>query len=203
MLEKEATNVPSTSTPRSSGPLHIERPNNEFILQLPPKDVLWKSSYNLNTRAAQHYSIVEDLSQAPEAMSTLEVLQTCPTQQKSLLSAIGPIDHVDSSLITFDLENCVPRLPHQIAFLIQFIIKGKMIHWIFIDEGASTCIMFVSCWKSIGSQPLNQPPNTLEAFDGKGSCPILTNFPITLEGKTIELEVEVVDANLNYNLLIG
>ena len=89
------------------------------------------------------------------------------------------------------------------CFLIQFIIKGKMIHWILIDEGASTCIMFVSCWKSIGSQPLNQPPNTLEAIDGKGSRLILTNFPITLEGKTIDLEVEVVDANLNYNLLLG
>eukprot|EP00253_Pinus_taeda_P021097 PITA_21097 len=29
------------------------------------------------------------------------------------------------------------------------------------------------------------------------------NFPITLEGKIVELEVEVVDANLNYNLLLG
>jgi hypothetical protein len=118
-------------------------------------------------------------------MSALEVLQTCPTQRKSLLSAIGAIDPSDSSLITFDLENHVPRLPHQIAFLIQVIIKGKTIHQTVIDEGASTCIMSVSCWKAIGSPPLNQSPNTLEAFDGRGSRPygILTNFPITLEGK--------------------
>jgi len=47
--------------------------------------------------------------------------------------------------------------------------------------------------------------NTLEAFDGRVSHPygILTNLPITLEGKTVNLEVEVIDANLNYNLLLG
>lgn len=74
-----------------------------------------------------------------------------------------------------------------------------------INEGASTYIMFVSCWKATGSLPLNQYPNALEAFDGRGSRPygILTNLPIMLEGKTIDLEVEVVDVNLNYNLLLG
>lgn len=54
------------------------------------------------------------------------------------------------------------------------------------------------------SPPLNKSPNTLESFDGRFLRPygILTNLLITLEGKTVELEVEVVDANLNYNLLI-
>lgn len=71
------------------------------------------------------------------------------------MSTIGSIDPVDSSLITFDLENHVPRLPHQIAFVIQVIIKGKMIHWTIIDEGGSTCIMSITCWNAIGSPPLN------------------------------------------------
>lgn len=64
--------------------------------------------------------------------------------------------------------------------------------------------MSVSYWKSIGSPPLNQSLNTLEAFYGRGSQPyvILTNLSITLEGKNFELEVEVVDANLRYNLLL-
>lgn len=123
--------------------------------------MLWKSSYNPNARATRHYIIVEDLVQAPSTMSTLEVLQTCPTQRKSLLFSIGGINPADLNLITFDLENHVPRLPYQIAFLIQVVIKGKMIHWTIIDEGASTCIMYVSCWKAIGSPPLNQSTNTL------------------------------------------
>jgi len=49
-------------------------------------------------------------------MSALEVLQSCPTQRKLLLSAIGAVDIQDSSLIIFDLENSTPRLPHQMAF---------------------------------------------------------------------------------------
>jgi len=65
--------------------------------------------------------------------------------------------------------------------------------------------MYFSCWKDIGSPPLNQSLNTLEAYDGRGCHPygILTSFPITLEGNIVELEVEVVDENMNYNLLLG
>ena len=46
---------------------------------------------------------------------------------------------------------------------------------------------------------------TLEAFDGRESRPygILQCLPITLEGNMVEVEVEVVDANLTYNLLLG
>ena len=78
-------------------------------------------------------------------MFALEVLQSCPSQRESLLSAIGGIDPADSDLITFDLDSHIPRLPHQISFLIQVIINSKMIHSTIIDEGASTCIMSVAC----------------------------------------------------------
>lgn len=45
----------------------------------------------------------------------------------------------------------------------------------------------------------------MEAFDGREYrlYGILQHLPITLEGKTVEVEVEVVDANLIYNLLLG
>jgi len=61
------------------------------------------------------------------------------------LSTTGTIDLANLSLFTFDLENHVPCLPHQIDFLIQVIIKGNMIHQTVIDEGASAFIMFVAC----------------------------------------------------------
>jgi len=197
--------VPSSAPPFSSGPLHIERPTTETPLRPPPKGVLRKSSYNLNARAAQHYNIVEDLAQTPSAMSALEVLQSYPSQRKSMLSAIGGIDPADLDLITFDLERHTQRLPPQIAFLIQVIIDSKTIHHTVIDEGASTCIMSVACWKAIGSPTLSQSPTTMEAFDGRASRPygILQRLPISLEGKMVEMEVEVVDANLTYNLLLG
>ena len=166
--------------------------------------MLQKSSYNPNARAAQHYNIVEDLAKAPSTMSTLKVLQSCPSRQKALLSAIEGIDPYDSNLICFDLEDHVLHLPHQIVFLIQVIINEKTIHKTVVDEGASTCIMSVSRWKEIGSPTLNQSPKTLEAFSGHNSWPfsLLPNLAITLEGKAVNVQVEIVDANLICNLLL-
>ena len=99
-------------------------------------------------------------------MSTLEFLQSFPSQWKALLSAFGGIDPTDSSLLTFDLENFTPRLPHQIALVIQVGINGLNIHRAVVDEGASTCVMSSACWKAIGSPTLSSSPIALEAFDG-------------------------------------
>jgi hypothetical protein len=60
-------------------------------------------------------------------------------------------------------------------------------------------------WKSIGSPPLNESQNTLKAFNGSGFNPygVLPSFPVTLEGKTVQVEVEVFDDPLDYNLPLG
>ena len=93
--EKESKGKePSTS---QSAPLQIYKPLTDMILR-PPKGVLKRSTHNPNARAAQNYSIVEDLAQAPCAMSALEVLQSCPTQRKALLSAIGAVRSIPEIL---------------------------------------------------------------------------------------------------------
>jgi hypothetical protein len=65
--------------------------------------------------------------------------------------------------------------------------------------------MSMSCWKVIGSPNLDPSNTMLKAFDGHMFWPhgILTTFPIELGGKTISVEVEVVNAPLEYNLLLG
>ena len=78
-------------------------------------------THNTSARAAQNYNIVEDLAQAPSAMSALEVLQTCPAQRKALLSAIGGIDPQDSMLAIFDMEKSQTRLSHQLTFQVQVV----------------------------------------------------------------------------------
>jgi hypothetical protein len=177
----------------------------DTVLLPPPKGIVRKSSFNPHARAAQNYSIVEDLAQAPSAMSALEVLQSCPTQWKALLKAIGGIDPTDTNLIIFDLEDHIPRLPPQLAFQIQVVVENKNICRTVIDEGASTCIMSVTCWKDIGSPALTESHNTLKAFNGTGFKPydVLPSLSITLEGKSVNVEVEVFDAPLDYNLLLG
>ena len=73
-----------------------------------------------------------------------------------------------------------------------------------MDEGATTCIMSYSCWQALGSPTLAASQTVLKAFDGHLFTPhgILTAFPIELGGKTVTVEVEVVNAPLDYNLLL-
>jgi hypothetical protein len=70
---------------------------------------------------------------------------------------------------------------------------------IVIDEGVATCVMSLTCWKSIGCQNLSQSMTMLTAFYGCSFQPhiILPSFTVQLGGKTVE-----VDAPLDYNLLL-
>ena len=74
LLEKIKHDVPpkkpSVYTPPPSNGLHIERPIPDAILR-PPKSKLKNSILNPNTHVSQYYNIVEDMDQAPCAMSTL------------------------------------------------------------------------------------------------------------------------------------
>ena len=136
--------------PPPNGSLHIEKPISDTILH-PRNNTIHKAVFNPNVRVAQNYNIVEDLAQAPCAMSTLEVLQNCPTQRKTLLAALGAIEPMNSNHLMFSLENFKTRLSHQLAFQINTSICGKNIHRTVLDEGASTSIMSLSCWRAIGS----------------------------------------------------
>jgi hypothetical protein len=142
---------PSTSPP--NGPLHLERPGPDTVLFPPPKGVVQKSTFNPHAHAAQNYSIVEDLEQAPSAMSALEVLQSCPSQQKALLKAIGGIDPTDMNLIIFDLEDHIPRLPPQLAFQIQVVVENKNIYRTIIDKGASRALCLLLVGKPLALLP--------------------------------------------------
>jgi hypothetical protein len=59
----------------------IPRPSVEPPLRI-PRILLRRNVHNPQARAAHNYSLVDELAQSPAAMSVLEVLQTCPTQQK-------------------------------------------------------------------------------------------------------------------------
>jgi hypothetical protein len=85
------------------------------------------------------------------------------------------------------------------------VVADKSICRTVVDEGASTCVMSFSCWKAIGSPPLTESQNTLRAFNGSGFNPygVLPSLSVTLEGKTIQIEVEFFDTPLDYNLLLG
>jgi hypothetical protein len=65
--------------------------------------------------------------------------------------------------------------------------------------------MSITCWKAIGSPPLTKSHNILKDFNGTifKTYGVLPSLPIMLEGKKVNIEVEVFDTPLNYNLLLG
>jgi hypothetical protein len=189
-------------------PLQIEKTLGETMTRI-PKGAFKKASHNPNARAAQNYSVVEDLSQTPCAMSALEVLQSCPAQRKALLTALGSTETCNPGTIMLDTTDLKPRLPYHVAFQIVVAHPTKTftrnIFRTVVDEGASTCVMSLACWKAIGQPALSPSPTLLTAFDGRSFRPhgIVPSFPVQLGGKTVCVEVEVVDAPLDYNLLLG
>jgi hypothetical protein len=118
---------------------------------------------------------------------------------------LGALDSCGSKVIKFDVMDVKPRLPYHVAFQIHVVYMNVTIKCIVIDEGASTSVMSLACWKSIGSLPLSQSMIMLTAFDGCSFRPhgILPSFPVQLGRKTVEVEVEVVDAPLDYNIFLG
>ena len=104
-------------------------------------------------------------------MSTLEVLQSCPTQHKNLLTALGDLDPDNTNLIHFNVENYKPRLPHKLAFQIITKVVGKKVFRTVLDEGASTSILSMYCCKALSSPKLVTSPMTLKAFDERGFQP--------------------------------
>jgi hypothetical protein len=140
----KAIDQPSTSTPPpSSTPLQIEKPILDAVLCL-PKGTIRKVTFNTSVCTTQNYNIVEDLVQAPCAMSTLEVLQNYPSQRRTLLSTIGAMDLEESNMIMFNMDYFKERLSHHIVFQIQILVVGKNIHRTILDEGASTFVMSLS-----------------------------------------------------------
>ena len=91
----------------------------------------------------------------------------------------------------FNLEHFKLRISDHLDFKIHTIVHGKQFHHTVIDEGASTCVMSLSCWWSIGSPDLDQSPTTLKSFDGHGFKldRILKSLAMELGRKTISIYV--------------
>ena len=138
-------------------------------------------------------------------MSALEVLQSCLSQRKALLSALGVNDDDSSSVIKFETVGLQPCLPYYVSLFIHVECLNMIVKHTMIDEGAANSMMYLSCWKGLGSPELSKSATMLTAFDGRSSRlhDILSSLKVCLGGNTVVIEVEVVDSPLDYNLLLG
>ena len=60
-------------------------------------------------------------------------------------------------------------------------------------------------WQKLGSLTLQPSTTALCSYDGLSTQPqgILMNVPIELAGKIVLIDIEVVNGQLDYNLLLG
>jgi hypothetical protein len=180
---KPSTSKKGKEAELPSLPLQIEKTLGETMTRI-PKGTFKKASHNPNARATQNYSVVEDLSQTPCAMSALEVLQSCPSQRKALLTSLGSTKTCNSSTIMLDTTDLKTRLPYHVAFQIVVAYPTKtftrnIFHTV-VDEGALTCVMPLSCWKVVCHPVLSPSPTLLTAFDDRSFQPhgIVPSFPV-------------------------
>jgi hypothetical protein len=95
--------------------------------------------------------------------------------------------------------------PYHMAFQIHVEYTKFTIKCTVFDEGVAMCVMSLTCWKAIGSLTLSQSITMLITFYVHYFQPqgIISTFLVQLGGKIVEVDVEVVDAPLDYNLLLG
>jgi hypothetical protein len=169
-----------------------------------PKSVIRKAKFNPNSCTAQNYKSIEYLAQETFVMPSLKILHNCSSQRRNLLLSIGTMDSEESNRITFNLDYFKQRPSHHLEFRIKIFVGGKNNHCTILDEGASTCAMYFPCWISLGSPKLTSSPTTLKSFYGCGFQPhgLLQYFDVTLKGKIVSVDIEVVDTPLDYNLLL-
>jgi hypothetical protein len=98
-----------------------------------------------------------------------------------------------------------PHLPSHVPFQITVQVHGRDIPQMLIDEGASINILSSFAWYALGCPQLAPVTQNLLAFNRRTSQPlgILPQFPITLEGKTVFIDVMVVRDPLDFSLLLG
>jgi hypothetical protein len=98
-----------------------------------------------------------------------------------------------------------PCLPSHIPFQITVQVCGRDVPQTLIDEGVSVSILSFIAWQALGCPQLAPVTQNLLAFNRRTSQPLgtLPQFPITLGGKTVFIDVMVVQDPLDFSLLLG
>jgi hypothetical protein len=109
-------------------------------------------------------------------------------------------------MVSFDWNDLVePRLPSFVPFQIRVEVNSTKNYRCIVDEGASTSILSFLVWKVLGYPKLVSSLHEFLAFDRHPSkyLGVLPQLPISLGGKTVIVDVIVVEGPLDFNMLLG
>ena len=111
-----------------------------------------------------------------------------------------------SKSVSFDWDSLAePRLPSAAPFQIKVRVNSTNVYRCMVDEGSSASIISSLTWKALGSPKLLTAQSQLLAYDRRPgeSMGVLPQLPITLGGKTVLIDMMVVDSPLDFNMLLG
>jgi hypothetical protein len=144
------------------------------------------------------------LESKPDTAHVFLVDTESPMPTTIPLSPVGPPPsneaiHFDWGVLTR------PRLPSHIHFQITVQVCGQDVPQTPIDEGASISILSSFSWQALRCPPLVLITQNLLSFNRRTSQPIgtLPQFLVTLGGKTVFIDVMVVQDTLDFSLLLG
>ena len=126
------------------------------------------------------------------------------------IQAVSKLPRLDTS-ITFsdsDMEGC--QHPHDDPLVVRAVVANKTVHWVLVDNGSSTDIIFASAFdkKGIGRERL-EPVNThLRGFSGEKLLPLSSiQLVLTLGDPpcqaTKTTRFLIVYTPFAYNMLLG
>ena len=113
---------------------------------------------------------------------------------------------LSSEVIPFDWSNLTESpLNLSVPFQIVVNVSARRILRTIVDEGAYVSILSSTTWQALGSPQLVPITDQILAFNRRPTAPlgIFPLFPITLGGKTVCINVMVVQGPLDFNLLLG
>lgn len=111
-----------------------------------------------------------------------------------------------SKSVSSDWDSLVePRLPSAAPFQIKVKVNSTNVYRCMVDEGSSANIISSLTWKALGSPKLLTAQSQFLAYDRRPgeSMGVLPQLPITLGGKTVLIDMMVVDSPLEFNMLLG
>ena len=131
-----------------------------------------------------------------------------PQEGSSLESypAVYLVPPLSNLVVSFDWNLLGrPFLQASVPFRIIAQIYRMVMVGTIINEGAFVSILSSTTWKVLGLPSLLPEMRNITGFDKGTSRPlgILRNVLITLRGKTVHMNVMVVQGPLDYNLLLG
>ena len=71
-----------------------------------------------------------------------------------------------STMVIFQTHDIHPLFPYHVAFDVHVQCLKNTIKHTFVDEGSATSVMYLDCWKGLGSSVLSKYMTILASFDG-------------------------------------